>query len=504
MLGDTITSLRSGYEAIAGKLGLPPATPENPDAAVNAVLEWLAAENDYLLVIDNVDAPNDVVDLLPLQATGHVLLTSRNPDLDLLGVHESIDVEDMPLTEAMHLLIKRGRRQGSKPLSNKERNSVQELAIELGCLPLVLEQAAAYIRVNRMAFGTYLDEYRKLQLKLLDEMPAGIGKDQKSVRTTWAKSIERVKAKSQAAVDLLNACAFLAPDKIPFEFVTEGYSKLGETIVAEFTKGTSEIVVLNRLLKALQEYSLIRRDEAKTTFDVHRMVQSVVRDTLSKEEHTKWLDRSLKALGAIWPGQGAMNWPLCGRLVGHWLASTDHAEGKELLSAALLFTHAGIYFDERASYLQSEKLKVYSLSIYERILGPNHPNVSMSLNNLALLYYALGRYLDALPLCKRALSIDEKIYGSDHPEVATDLNNLAGLYRALGCYSDALPLHECSLSIHERILGPNHPNVSMSLSNLALLYYALGRYRMRFLCVSVRFRLTRRFMGVIIQKSQQI
>ena len=40
--------------------------------------------------------------------------------------------------------------------------------------------------------------------------------------------------------------------------------------------------------------------------------------------------------------------------------------------------------------------------------GPAHPNVATSLNNLALLYQAQGRYAEAEPLYRRALAIYEE------------------------------------------------------------------------------------------------
>jgi tetratricopeptide (TPR) repeat protein len=71
-----------------------------------------------------------------------------------------------------------------------------------------------------------------------------------------------------------------------------------------------------------------------------------------------------------------------------------------------------------------------ALEVAEKNVGPNHPEVTLSLNILALLYYAHGQYTVAEPLFKRALAIDEKVLGPHHPAVARDLNNLALLYRA--------------------------------------------------------------------------
>ena len=90
--------------------------------------------------------------------------------------------------------------------------------------------------------------------------------------------------------------------------------------------------------------------------------------------------------------------------------------------------------------------------------------------------YAQGRYSDAEPLYKRSLSIREKALGPDHPDVGTTLNNLAGLYRAQGRYSDAEPLYKRCITIVEKALGPDHPSVGTTLNNLAALYRAQGRY----------------------------
>ena len=58
--------------------------------------------------------------------------------------------------------------------------------------------------------------------------------------------------------------------------------------------------------------------------------------------------------------------------------------------------------------------------------------MATSLNNLAVLYHAQGKYAEAEPLYRRALGIREKALGPEHPDVATSLNNLAELYRPRG------------------------------------------------------------------------
>jgi tetratricopeptide (TPR) repeat protein len=65
--------------------------------------------------------------------------------------------------------------------------------------------------------------------------------------------------------------------------------------------------------------------------------------------------------------------------------------------------------------------------------------------------------------------------GSEHPNVATSLNGLAELYRAQGRYADAEPLYQQALATWEKALGPDHPNVAATLENYAELLRDVGR-----------------------------
>jgi tetratricopeptide (TPR) repeat protein len=117
-----------------------------------------------------------------------------------------------------------------------------------------------------------------------------------------------------------------------------------------------------------------------------------------------------------------------------------------------------------------------SLAIWEKALGPGHPNVALSLSNLGTSIVSQGRPADAEPMFKRSLAIREKVLGPDHPDVAHSLNNLAILYGEQGHYAEAEPLHKRSVAILEKTLGPQHPDAALSLNNLAELYRIQGRY----------------------------
>jgi hypothetical protein len=88
--------------------------------------------------------------------------------------------------------------------------------------------------------------------------------------------------------------------------------------------------------------------------------------------------------------------------------------------------------------------------MYEKALGPDHPGVGTSLNNLAVLYQEMGRAADAEPLAKRALVIREKVYGPDNPQLLNTIHNLAELYRTLGRDAEADALNKRAEAIKQK------------------------------------------------------
>ena len=78
--------------------------------------------------------------------------------------------------------------------------------------------------------------------------------------------------------------------------------------------------------------------------------------------------------------------------------------------------------------------------------------------------------------CERLRS-KEKLLGPDHPEVATTLNNLALLRKSQDRPAEAEALYRRALSIFERALDPSHPSVVACRENLARLLK--GRHDVR-------------------------
>jgi tetratricopeptide (TPR) repeat protein len=157
------------------------------------------------------------------------------------------------------------------------------------------------------------------------------------------------------------------------------------------------------------------------------------------------------------------------------LAQMEQEEGASLGFADKCFVVAR-FVDDMGLYAAALPLNERALAIREEARGPSHPDVALSLNNLALIYHNQGNYAEALRLHERALAIYEQTLGPNHTDVALSLGNMAEVYTRQGNYEEASRLHRKALAIREQALGPNHPDVAMSLHNLALVYGEEGNY----------------------------
>jgi CHAT domain-containing protein/Tfp pilus assembly protein PilF len=111
------------------------------------------------------------------------------------------------------------------------------------------------------------------------------------------------------------------------------------------------------------------------------------------------------------------------------------------------------------------------LAITERVLGPQHIDVSRSLNCLAIAYDLTGDQAKAELLFQRALAIREKTFGPRHLEVAQILRNLGIHYDSIGDIRKAESYLERSLDIAENELGSEHLAAADIIGRLGNVYY---------------------------------
>jgi hypothetical protein len=309
---DTREALVAGFVRIAELLGLPEKAAQDQNLAIAAVARRLENTSGWLLILDNADDPKLVEDFLPPNSLGHILLTSRAQVFDHLGIANPIELKKMTPPEAHGFFPKRTGRSG---LETAETETIAKLAKELDYLPLALEQAGAYIIKKQCSFRDYLFSYRQRGLKLLEKAGPVVGKYPRSVATTWLMNFEQVEQTSAVAANLLRVSAFLSPDRIPLELIVLGAEELGPNLSMILAKVHDDPLILDEVLEPLTQYSLIRRDLSSRTYDIHRLVQAVLKDGMDEGTQPQWAERTVRAVNRAFPSVEFSAWPRCERLL---------------------------------------------------------------------------------------------------------------------------------------------------------------------------------------------
>jgi tetratricopeptide (TPR) repeat protein len=439
---------------------------------VEAVKSWLeGCSQPWLLIYDNADDPLAVEPYLPRSGNGSILLTTRDQAVSAFAAPLSVDT--MSLQEGIDLLLKRAR--CADTASQAEQAAARAIVQALDAFPLALDQAGAYIEESECRLVDYLQLYQRHPATLLGRRGRQASQYPDAVATTWAISFAKVEQASPAAADLLRLCAFLAPDQIPEEIISEGAAHRPPAL----QQAASDPLVFNEMIAELRKYSLVSRLPESHSLRLHRLVQAVQLDTMDLETQRQWAERVVLALYALFPHDpdDVKTWPRCQRLLAQAQACHEMIERYTLqrIEAAHLLHNAGMYLIDHALYEQAEPLYQHALSIKEQELGPEHLDTTATLGNLANLYLEQGQHEQAEALYQRVLAIKERQLGPEHPDTATTLNNVAELYTDQGQYEQAEPLYQRALAIYERMLGPEHPRTQRVRRKYAELLQAMGR-----------------------------
>lgn len=464
---DSIEALISSYLTIAALLNLPEKNAKEQEIIVQAVKIWLKTQKHYLLIFDNADELELLNQFIPSDAQGHFLITTRTADLSALklGIVNPLALSPLPEEQGILFLLRRAvLPQGNQHIYEQAR----QLVHELDGLPLAIEYAGAYVCATQWSLGDYLKHYLQWGPPSLDTY--GSDESTKRFMTTWTISFQRVTKSNPDAAKLLYLCAFLASDSIPETILTEGAKALGPTFAA-----ISDAHRFNLAIRDLRTFSLIDRRHDTNTLTMHRVVQDVLRRSLSPEEQQRWKLRAVQIVSVTLPGLEHTYWTNCEKWLSHAFicAQWIRDEEKSLPIAPPLLNWAGRYLRERARYNEAERFLQHAHALNE----PAHRIASLAeatdLNDLAYLAWCQGSYQKAEKWLLRAhaihkgrlsyesLSIDERL------QYATCLQNVACIHQTQGRYKESEALFQ---DAREQTDG------AIVQSNLGELYRRLGRY----------------------------
>ena len=299
------------------------ADPRDPVASVHAVLA--RQEASWLVVFDNAPDRASVEAFVPPAGPGQVLVTTQNqhwPSGQALGV----PVLD-PGVAADFLVNRTG---------DADRAGARALGVELGGLPLALEQAAAYMQATGTTLARYLPMFKVQQADLLAHGEAA--RHPADVAATLGLALSRLEDEDLSAAGLMRLLAFLSPEPVPLDMLLTNERPTG-LIGPEVTDMIGPLlgdpVAVGAAIIALRRYSLVAPAGDGLVL-VHRLVQAITRAQLTADQAAQWEQTTAALVEGAVPTDPKLPaaWPVSAVLLPHARTILD------LTSDGVLADHA--------------------------------------------------------------------------------------------------------------------------------------------------------------------
>ncbi|MFC5907676.1 FxSxx-COOH system tetratricopeptide repeat protein [Streptacidiphilus monticola] len=449
-------------------------TEAEPGATVGAVLDALRTGQPYqrwLLVFDNAESPEQIAPFLPTTGTGSVLITSRYPHWE--HVARQLEVTVFTRDESKELLRRRGQ-----DLSDEDAD---RLAEALGDLPLAIEQAAAWRAETGMSADEYLRLFEEKKSELLQfSAPFDY---QKSAATAWNVSLDHVERINPAAIQLLQVCAFFAPEPIPRGLLT-GPKRAG--ITPELDRALADEMRLSLAIREISRYSLARIDPRTKAVQMHRLVQAALVNRMTESQQARMRQGAHMLLSAADPRnpESPSSWERYAELYPHVAASQAIRSADPWVRELVL--NVAKYLQRWGDHSTALEFTTEAYQVWKAEFGEDEQHTLRMAWWLGFVLTANGRYAEAAELNNRTLRHYEKQTPGDpgalrpsqiREERLDAMSAVAADLRVKGDFDAAL---EMSRTVHElslRAFDEEDPVTLNAAHNLGVSLRLVGRFQ---------------------------
>lgn len=425
------------------------------DLMTDAALDWISnSKSNWLMIFDSADIGYEIVGkFIPSGNKGNILITSRDPQLGrITSFANSLEVDQMSINEAISLLMKCGNLPAFK-------DSVKEVALELGCIPLAIDQAGAYMQACQCDPDDYMELFIKHKDQMMLDSFMAASDYRYSAFGTWEISVKEIENRAkykdetqaktaQSALFLLGIFAFLHHENISediFRKAAECYvkrdldmeQKRGLLIIAATLdnkdlhlneKGEWDRFLFHAAMKMLLSFSLVRGN--LKLYTMHPLVHAWTRIRLNDSEQASYCSKTRALLACSIECTGSTdNLKWCGKLVKHVKACHVHIShlkldemnyDDEMKGMAFMFENVGEW--NKAEEIQRRLLaRRTKLSDDATICDTKH--------TLAHIYTHQGRYNEAEKLLLEILQLMKDAVNANHKYPALHFaNSLAVVY----------------------------------------------------------------------------
>ncbi|MFD5426768.1 FxSxx-COOH system tetratricopeptide repeat protein [Streptomyces sp. NPDC127084] len=483
------SSLITGY----GRAGVEVAGADGRDleGAAARFLAWAeTTDRRWLVVLDDVSNTADLRGLWPPAHPGsqeRALITTRRRDAALISPsRERFGLGPFTPSEAHSYFARALTAHGRAP----DPDEIDVLVSKLGCLPLALAQARAFLVDMALTCSQYRERLEDNGQALCDLFPeeGSLPDDQEnSVATTWRLAIERADKLTPAGVarPLLEIASVLDPNGVPLSVLTSppalAYlaARRAETHTTAEVQPTGHDVM--RAVRCLHRMSLADHGSESPTDNlrIHALVQRATRESLPSATRDTVARACADALLHAWPPTAVHGNALATMLRANAEALMGHAE-EALWSNGCheLLLRTGTSLGECGMpQLANAYFARLTARAEARLGGREHPDVLFCRHLTAWWRGVAGDPSGAASATSEAVAGLATALGPEHPDVLAARNSLAYWQGAAGDPRGAAAATESLLADLHRVLGPDHQETLTARSTMTWWLGMTGEWR---------------------------
>lgn len=470
-----------------------------PDQKLAMFQHWLAANENWLLILDNVD---DVAEISKHKFTtfgGDVLFTSNKAEIHDIG--NEVTIRKMENDEAASLIIRHKFRNKELQLTDVSENDAiyaRKIADKFGNSPLAMSFVGSFLAKKQLNLEEFFSRYNQREKNLLetyefisDYFTHFKDEERKAVATAFLNTFQAITAPKDdserevflgtAVNDYLKICVFLASDEMPEEFFVECLKKLHPSKLA-FIEDEDFI---DEVKERLYEYAIFERDGSNKTLTTHRLVQEIMSFKIADEENAlitliaDTLDENVPYFNYTNHEQVKPYSPHMESFIKYLISSKKYsaditeADNKTIIE---LSYKIGDYCNLTAQYQKAKKYYLICLNISKKIFGENHKETASFYGNVGNTYFSLNEFESAEKYYQMSLKILLSIFGENHSQVVSNYCNLGNIYFLQADYQKAKEYFKHSLRIGLIIFSDNQIERASLYGNLGNLYASQKNY----------------------------
>ena len=469
-------SLLSGFQKVAAALAIPSRAGSRLQELADDVLKRLQGAQKWLIVFDNVDNAELVKGLLPENGPQkHTLITTKN--LHTHGI--PADPLEVPLLDCQDCvkLISTISNIHIAP-DSPEHKEAERIALELGYLPLAIEQAGSYIREILHDIFSFLPKYHRSPKRIHERVPHGNRDYEFGVWTTCQLSFEGIDLKSRDATKLLSFFSFLHPVPILFSFVHAGSEGLDE----ELQQIIQDEDRFEEAVFVMEQFSVVQPRQTEGV-EMHRLVRAVIQDSLSEASRQRIIGQLVQLGISAFPSlDTGLQYEKCRQFLQQVMACLGPVYAHQDDRSWLIDPYWQVLVDRVEDFLLTDGDYFNSLGLTARIItrleslyGKYQPVVLAATNSLALAHDKLGNWEKARDILQQLITTSTRILGEGDEVTVTAKYILASALGNLGHWKEAADFYAEVVKIRSRLLGREHPDTLLGYDSLAAAYGKLKK-----------------------------